>query len=122
MPFVLTDNTSARDIGYAELIDFLATFEPKVLPSKTCGHYAEELHNYSENHWIRCAIVIANGHAFNGFKTDGIMTYVDAGRGIIGIATKSNDGLRFIKNCGNYQSTSKVLYEENFLIFWEGEE
>jgi hypothetical protein len=115
------DNTSARDISYAELLAFLDTFELEASASKTCGHYAEELHNYSENHWIRCAIVVANTHAFNGFKTDGRMIYVDAGAGIISIAIEDSNGLEFVKDYGNQLLIQKVGQERDFLIFWEGD-
>lgn len=120
-PFVLIDNPSARDISYAELLTFLDTFKPEVLPSKTCGHYAEELYNYSESQGIRCALVLANGHAFNGFLTDNVMTYVDIGKGIVSIAIRDNDGLKFVKKHGASIQTQKVGEENDFSIFWEGE-
>ena len=117
-PYVLIDNPSAKDISYTELVTFLYTFKPEVLTSKTCGHFAEELHNYSESEGIRCAIVIANTHAFNGFRTDGTMTYVDAGAGVISIAAKDSDGLKFVKDNGTCVSTQRVGQESDFEVFW----
>jgi hypothetical protein len=117
-PYVLTDNPSAKDISYTELVTFLHTFKPEVLTSKTCGHYAEDLHNYSESEGVRCAVVIANTHAFNGFRTDGTMTYVDAGAGVISIATRDSDGLKFVKERGAYTQVQKVGQESGFEVFW----
>ncbi|GEM_PF-3539585 len=67
---------------------------------------------------VRCAVVIANTHAFNGFSTDGIMTYVDAGVGEISIAVKDNDGLYFVKDRGTCVSTQRVGQERDFEVFW----
>jgi hypothetical protein len=123
-PYVLINNPSARDVSYNELVTFLVTFKPEVLSTKTCGHYAEDLHNYSESQGIRCAIVIAKlpdwemSHAFNGFQTDGKMTYVDAGAGVISIAVKDSDGLMFVKDYGNQVQTQKVGQESDFEVFW----
>jgi len=117
-PYVLIDNPSARDISYTELVAFLDSFKPEVLPSKTCGHYAEELQNYSESLGIRCAVVIAKTHAFNGFLTGNHMTYVDAGAGVISIAIEDIDGLKFVKDLGTCVSTQKVGFERDFEVFW----
>jgi transposase len=118
-PYVLIDNPSAKDVSYTELVTFLYTFKPEVVTSKTCGHYAEELHNYSENEGVRCAVVIANTHAFNGFLTDGKMTYVDAGEGIISIAAKDSDGLKFVKDYDNQIQIQEIGNENKYKIFWE---
>ena len=117
-PYVLADNPSARDISYTELVTFLYTFKPEVVTSKTCGHYAEDLHNYSESQGVRCAVVIANTHAFNGFRTDGTMTYVDAGAGVISIAGEDSDGLKFVKDNGTCVQVQKVGQESGFEVFW----
>jgi hypothetical protein len=116
--FNLVINSTARDVSYTALLAFLDTFKPEVLPSKTCGHYAEELYNYSESLGIRCAVVIANTHAFNGFNTDGKMTYVDAGEGVISIATKDGTGLKFVKDYGGQVQTQTVGPESGFEVFW----
>jgi hypothetical protein len=46
------------------------------------------------------------------------MTYVDAGEGIISIAVKDSDGLKFVKDYGDQIQTQKVGQEEDFLVFW----
>jgi hypothetical protein len=61
-------------------------------------------------------------HAFNGFMTDGHMTYVDAGDGVVGIAPQGNDGLIITKTrynaTGAYTSTRTLGQESDFEVFW----
>jgi hypothetical protein len=46
------------------------------------------------------------------------MTYVDAGEGVISIATRDSDGLKFVKERGACVSTQRVGQERDFEVFW----
>jgi hypothetical protein len=46
------------------------------------------------------------------------MTYVDAGEGIIALATRDGTGLKFVKDYGDQVQTQTVGQEEDFLVFW----
>jgi len=74
-PYKLDENPLATNPSYDRLLGLLASFKPEVLPTKSCGHYAEELHNYAESHFVKCAVVVSGpkvySHAFNGFMVDG---------------------------------------------------
>jgi hypothetical protein len=43
---------------------------------------------------------------------------VDAGAGVISIAVKDTDGLKFVKDMGTCVSTQKVGQESDFEVFW----
>jgi len=121
-PYKLDENPLATNPSYDKLLSLLASFKPEVLPTKSCGHYAEELHNYAESHFVKCAVVVSGpkvySHAFNGFMVDGKMVYVEAMYGIVSIAEECDSGLKFSKQNGLMIQSQAVGQVEDFTIFW----
>ncbi|MBN2463043.1 MAG: zinc ribbon domain-containing protein [Dehalococcoidia bacterium] len=95
LPIHLVNNPDARDVSFAELKTFLlqddTDEEPYVSGVRTCGNFAEKLHNNAENSEIRAAFVALHfsdepesPHALNAFQTtDRGLVYVDCiGKGL----------------------------------------
>jgi hypothetical protein len=121
-PFELEENPWAINPSYDKLLELLDSFEPKVLPTKSCGHYAEELHNYAESRFIKCAVVVSSTyfHSFTGFVVDGEMVYVDPNDGIISIAEESDGVFKFSRQNGLMTQSQIVGQVEDFTLFWNG--
>ncbi|MFC2051063.1 hypothetical protein ACFLTN_07835 [Chloroflexota bacterium] len=89
LPISLVNNPNARDVSFAELKSFLlqddTDEEAYVEGVRTCGNFAEKLHNNAEEAEIRSAFVALNfsgdsesPHALNAFQTaDRGLVYVD---------------------------------------------
>jgi hypothetical protein len=89
LPIHLVNNSDARDVSFAELKSFLleddTDDETYVLGVRTCGNFAEKLHNNAEKAEIRAAFVAIHfsgdsesPHALNAFQTtDKGLVYVD---------------------------------------------
>jgi hypothetical protein len=89
LPINLVNNPDARDVSFAELKTFLlqddTDDEAYVEGVRTCGNFAEKLHNNAEDAEIRSAFVALNfagdpesPHALNAFQTtDRGLVYVD---------------------------------------------
>jgi len=85
---VLTDNATAKDPTWKELLDFLYDDRTDeylyVEDVYMCGSFAMDLHNNAEAHGIRAAFVAIHfyneiPHAVNAFKTtDKGLVYIDA--------------------------------------------
>ena len=89
LPIRLVNNPDAKDVSFAELKSFLlqddTDEETYVLGVRTCGNFAEKLHNNAEEAEIRAAFVAIrfpddseSPHALNAFQTtDRGLVYVD---------------------------------------------
>ena len=89
LPIHLVNNPDASDVGFTQLKSFLlqddTDDEPYVLGVRTCGNFAEKLHNNAEEAGIRAAFVALHfsdkpesPHALNAFQTtDKGLVYVD---------------------------------------------
>jgi hypothetical protein len=126
LPVHLVNNQDASDISFAELKSFLleddTDDEPYVLGVRTCGNFAEKLHNNAEEAEIRAAFVVLlfsddpeSPHALNAFQTtDRGLVYVDSiGEGLEAVTSEEwlyeevapceNDKIAYIevgKECG----------------------
>jgi len=89
LPIHLVNNPDARDVSFAELKSFLleddTDEEDYVVGVRTCGNFAEKLHDNAEKAEIRAAFVALHfsgepesPHALNAFQTtDRGLVYVD---------------------------------------------
>ena len=89
LPIHLVNNPDARDVSFAELKSFLleddTDEEDYVVGVRTCGNFAEKLHDNAEEAEIRAAFVALHfsgepesPHALNAFQTtDRGLVYVD---------------------------------------------
>lgn len=87
----LVHNSNARDVPYADVINFVIQDKVYEIPYDTnkftCGDYAEKVQNDAENAGIKCGYVCVDftdnsaGHACNVFNTtDRGIIYVDCTR------------------------------------------
>jgi len=119
LPVQLINNPDARDVTFAELETFLlkdnTDDEIYVVGVRTCGNFAEKLHNNAEEAEIRAAFVAISfvddaetPHALNAFQTtDRGLVYVDCiGEGLETVT--SEEWLIETNPCEN----DKVAYVE----------
>jgi hypothetical protein len=101
LPVHLVNDPDARDVSFAELKSFLLQDDTDedtyVLGVRTCGNFAEKLHNNAEKAAIRAAFVALHFsdesellHALNAFQTtDRGLVYVDCiGEGLEPVASE----------------------------------
>jgi hypothetical protein len=119
LPIQLVNNPDAKDVSFAELKTFLlqddTDDETYVTGVRTCGNFAEKLHNNAEEAEIKAAFVAVGftddsetPHALNAFQTtDRGLVYVDCiGEGLETVT--SEEWLVETNPCEN----DKVAYVE----------
>jgi hypothetical protein len=130
-PLVLTDNESAKNCSWYDLLIFLENDDTDELMYRNgtfvCTDFAERLHNNAEQAGIRAAFVIIDysdeeiGHAINAFETTDMgLVFIDC----TGSTEKNNgrinwDKMAYVKEGEKYAVVSLDYAKEAGYDFYE---